>query len=144
MKIFHHYYHGQDWEDPLEKGKATHSSTVAWKIPWAVESMGSHTVGHDWVTFGFTFILDKSRILKMNSIWTGWSGKVSYLNSKVGEGKIKLFKGIRGRAIEFSSYLTRFGAIFCLLLHKSFFILASGIPYTPGLLNILVTTYWTI
>ena len=23
------------WEDPLEKGKATHSSILAWKIPWA-------------------------------------------------------------------------------------------------------------
>ena len=23
-----------DWEDPLEKGKATHSSIVAWRIPW--------------------------------------------------------------------------------------------------------------
>ena len=25
-----------DWEDPLEKGKATHSSILAWKIPWIV------------------------------------------------------------------------------------------------------------
>ena len=24
------------WKDPLEKGKATHSSIVAWKIPWTV------------------------------------------------------------------------------------------------------------
>ena len=24
------------WEDPLEKGKATHSSTLAWSIPWTV------------------------------------------------------------------------------------------------------------
>ena len=24
------------WEDPLEKGKATHSSTLAWRIPWSV------------------------------------------------------------------------------------------------------------
>ena len=35
------------WEDPLEKGKATHSSSLAWRIPWAVESMGSQRVGHD-------------------------------------------------------------------------------------------------
>ena len=28
------------WEDPLEKGKATHSSSLAWRIPWTVESMG--------------------------------------------------------------------------------------------------------
>ena len=25
-----------DWKDPLEKGKATHSSAVAWRIPWTV------------------------------------------------------------------------------------------------------------
>ena len=28
------------WEDPLEKGKATHSSILAWRIPWSVQSMG--------------------------------------------------------------------------------------------------------
>ena len=44
------------WEDPLEKGKVTHSSILAWRIPWTVESMGSQRVGHDWVTFPFTFI----------------------------------------------------------------------------------------
>ena len=40
------------WEDPLEKETATHSSTLAWKIPWTEEpgrlqSMGSQRVGHD-------------------------------------------------------------------------------------------------
>ena len=40
------------WEDPLEKGKATHSSILAWRIPWTEEpgrlqSMGSQRVGHD-------------------------------------------------------------------------------------------------
>ena len=40
------------WEDPLEKGMATHSSIQAWRIPWTEEpgglqSMGSHRVGHD-------------------------------------------------------------------------------------------------
>ena len=34
-------------EDPLEKGKATHSSILAWRIPWTVESKGSQRVGHD-------------------------------------------------------------------------------------------------
>ena len=29
------------WEDPLEKGKATHSSSLAWRIPWTIQSMGS-------------------------------------------------------------------------------------------------------
>ena len=35
------------WEDPLEKEIATYSSTLAWKIPWMEESMGSQRVGHD-------------------------------------------------------------------------------------------------
>ena len=35
------------WEDPLEKGKATHSCILAWIIPWSVEFMGSQRVGYD-------------------------------------------------------------------------------------------------
>ena len=40
------------WEDPLEKGLATHSIILAWRIPWTEEpgglqSMGSQRVGHD-------------------------------------------------------------------------------------------------
>ena len=43
------------WEDTLEKEMATHSSTLAWKIPWTEEPgrlqfMGSQRVRHDWVT----------------------------------------------------------------------------------------------
>ena len=35
------------WGDPLEKGKATHSSILAYRIPWTVYSVGSQRVGHD-------------------------------------------------------------------------------------------------
>ena len=40
------------WEDPLEKGMATHSSTLSWKIPWTEEpgrlqSVGLQRVGHN-------------------------------------------------------------------------------------------------
>ena len=40
------------WEDPLENEMATHSSVLAWKIPWTEEpgrlqSMGLQRVGHD-------------------------------------------------------------------------------------------------
>jgi len=28
------------WEDPLEKGKATHSSILSWRIPWTVSPWG--------------------------------------------------------------------------------------------------------
>ena len=35
------------WEDPLEKGKATHSSILAWRIPWTIQSMGLQRIRHD-------------------------------------------------------------------------------------------------
>ena len=31
------------WEDPLEKGKATHSNILAWRIPWTVQSVRSQS-----------------------------------------------------------------------------------------------------
>ena len=52
------------WEDPLEKEMATHSSILAWKIPWMekpgrLQSMGSQGVGHTWVTSLPLFPLQK-------------------------------------------------------------------------------------
>ena len=41
------------WEEPLEMGKATYSSILAWRILW-IQSMGSKRVRHDWATFTFT------------------------------------------------------------------------------------------
>ena len=43
------------WEDALEKGMATHSSILAWRIPWTEEPgvlqmMGSQKVRHNWAT----------------------------------------------------------------------------------------------
>ena len=40
------------WEDPLEKGTATYSSILAWRVPWTedpgrLQSMDSQTAGHD-------------------------------------------------------------------------------------------------
>ena len=40
------------WDDPLEKGKATHSSILAWRVPWTEEpgglqSMEFHRAGHN-------------------------------------------------------------------------------------------------
>ena len=48
------------WEDSLEKEIATHSNTLAWKIPWTekpgrLQSMGSQRVGHNWVTWLFFY-----------------------------------------------------------------------------------------
>ena len=43
------------WEDPLEKGTATHSSILTWRNAWTEEpgrlqSMGLQRVGHSWAT----------------------------------------------------------------------------------------------
>ena len=43
------------WEDLLEKGMATHSSILAWRIPWTegpgvLQSMRLQRVGQDWAT----------------------------------------------------------------------------------------------
>ena len=68
------------WEDPLEKGKATHSSTVAWRIPWTVEpgrlqSMGLQRVGHDWVTNASPFFSTRThRLIKMSVSCCGFIG----------------------------------------------------------------------
>ena len=48
-------------EDPLEEEMATHSSTLAWRIPWREEpgrlqSMGSQRVGRDWATSLYTIL----------------------------------------------------------------------------------------
>ena len=49
-------------EHPLQKQMATHSSILAWRIPWTVEpgglqSMGIQRIRHNWVTSIFTFSL---------------------------------------------------------------------------------------
>ena len=52
------WYPGQ--QDPLEKGMATYSHVLAWKIPWTeesggIQSMGSQRVKHKWETNTSTF-----------------------------------------------------------------------------------------
>ena len=34
-----------DWEDPLEKGMATHFSILTWRIPWTEEAGGLQSMG---------------------------------------------------------------------------------------------------
>ena len=52
-------------EDPLEKEMATHSSNLAWRIPWTedpggLQSMGSQRVRHDWATSVSVYIVSKA------------------------------------------------------------------------------------
>ena len=44
----------ETWVWTLEKGKATHFSILAWRIPGTIQSMELQRDGHDWVTFTFT------------------------------------------------------------------------------------------
>ena len=60
---------------------ATHSSTLAWKIPWMKEphrlqSMGSQRVGHNWATSLFLFF-------KKNGIFVQWNFRQKNMNSSV-------------------------------------------------------------
>ena len=41
-----------DWEDPLEKGMVTHSSILAWRIPWTEEPGKLQSVGLQAIVYG--------------------------------------------------------------------------------------------
>jgi len=63
---------GQEY--PLEKGMATHSSTLAWEIPWTEEpgglqSMGSQRIRHGWACMHACHQIPEQQTLKM-SIWS--------------------------------------------------------------------------
>ena len=73
-----------DWKDPLEKKMATHSSILAWEIPWMEESgrlksMGSQRVGHDWVTNTLTFLYHYSKDLGSGLIIRSKATLLSFL-----------------------------------------------------------------
>ena len=76
------------WEDPLEEEMATHSSTLAWEIPWTEESgglqfMGSQSVRHDLVannnnitllnevSWTLSFYSRKTKSLRTHSVIAG-------------------------------------------------------------------------
>ena len=69
-------------EDPLEKGVATHSGTLAWRIPSTEEpgrlqSLGSQRVGHNCATnfhFQFSSVQSLSRVWLFATPWTGMPG----------------------------------------------------------------------
>ena len=62
------------WEDPLEKGMATHPSILAWRIPWTEEPGGLRSVGlqrarHDWATNTFIQYLSWKMSFFWNHVW---------------------------------------------------------------------------
>ena len=79
-------------EDPLEKEMATHSSILAWRIPWTEEpgglqSMGSQRVRHDWAS-SLHFIICKQRntdlsFLFLNQVVKFWQNLLFYFYSNI-------------------------------------------------------------
>ena len=72
------------WEDPMEKGMATHARILAWEIPWTEEpggwqSIRSQRVRHDWVTNTFTFAFIHSEIKTIIKLMNMPSPHESYL-----------------------------------------------------------------
>ena len=68
-------------EDPLGKEMATHSSTLAWKIPWTEEcgrlqSMGWQRIGHDWAT---SLSLQQEKNIKNKE---NWNRILTFANNK--------------------------------------------------------------
>ena len=74
-------------EDPLEKEMATHSSTLAWRIPWREEpgglhSMGSQRVGHDWTSLSLSVdcrntcfgLWSKDGLKRIRDVWLEGKG----------------------------------------------------------------------
>ena len=64
-------------EDPLQKEMATHSSTLAWKIPWTeepgrIQSMGSQRVRHDRMTSPMEIVVQtkKSVLVELDNTGT--------------------------------------------------------------------------
>ena len=73
------------WKDLLGKGMATHSSSLAWRIPWTMEPggrqfTGSQRVGHDWVINTFTVFqtLYAFQLLKPSSLFKLWWKSILY------------------------------------------------------------------
>ena len=68
-------------EDPLEKDMATHSSILAWRIPWAekpgwLQFIGSQRVGYDWSNLAHTHMNTHRPHLRMrhyrSSVWNSY------------------------------------------------------------------------
>ena len=75
-------------EDPLEKEMATHTSILAWKIPWmeehgGLQSRGSQRVGHDWATSLHLYIyMTQTKVLMPKVLMLTIAGSNTTLKTK--------------------------------------------------------------
>ena len=93
------------WEEPLEKGMASHFSILAWRIPWieylgGLQSMGSQRVKHNWATNIFVWTENISSCgeqygssLKTNNRATLWPRNLTP-GHRSGKGKTLTWKNI--------------------------------------------------
>ena len=95
------------WDDPLEKGTATLSSILAWRIPWTVQPMGSQRVGHNWATFISPHVWSTLRFMRyflfesiswrnhllseVYAVWLCWEAWAAFLESGCWKGSQSLF-----------------------------------------------------
>ena len=63
------------WDDPLEEGKATHSSILAWRIPWTVQPMGQQS----WMRLTFSQL---SNVIFVNTIILFYCYVTSFTDEK--------------------------------------------------------------
>ena len=106
------------WEDPLEKGMVTHSSILAWRIPWTekpdgLQAMGSQRVRHNWATNTFTFHTFHThfRIICSSSVKNCWYFDRTCIESidwlrKYGHFNNSLILPIQGHCISFHPFVS--------------------------------------
>ena len=110
-------------KDPLEKEMATHSSILAWRIPWTEEpgglwSMGLQRVGHDWATKLSTFISLKGFSCgsagKESARNAGHLGLIPWLGRSPGEGNSYLlqYPGLESQRVG-HNWVTLSLSLFC-------------------------------
>ena len=85
------------WEDPLEEELATHSSILAWRIPWTEElgrlwSKASQRVGHNWVTEHIVYHIVTVK-QEIRGLYKGWGrfSAVNYIGEMLSIGQAIIF-----------------------------------------------------
>ena len=81
------------WEEPLEEEMASHSSILAWRIPWTegtggLESTGSQEVGHNWSNLAQA--RGTSLVVQWLRLWASDEGGLIPWGTKIPHGKAKL------------------------------------------------------
>jgi len=66
------------WEDSLEKGKATHSNILAWRIPLTVLSMGSQREGFGYPLQYSSASLVAQPVKNLPAMWETWIRKIPW------------------------------------------------------------------